>query len=623
MSKKDSQGNSGGMLPIHEEPSNPNQETNQRRPNPNRPNVSSRRSFLGKAGGLTAVAAAAGMVPLQSLLGGKDSRAEASVITYKDSQRSSGSFSYRAGTAQAEHFSIGVLPDNGDAARFTDHSGTWTKALLHDNLEIVNQNSYTSFTNALTSGQFADFENIIVGNPGGTNFTAGLNGPQTALAFDLEGLDSHTTNIPPAPSITSAQTADEEVEHYWAALLRDVAFSDYASNPTAAQAANELNGLSYIKSSANNEYPFPVTPQNLFRGQIVPNDGNVQGPYLSQFLVQPTFFGAQPITQMYKTFNPGQDFMTSVAEFINIQNGFPPSASLAFDPTFRFLRNGRDMASYTHVDVLHEAYFIAFLVLAGINTPLNPGNPYIGSRSEHGFGTLSGPDAAGTIPEMATRALKAAWFHKWIVNLRQRPEEMGGLVQARLTNRTPMPQASQSLHADVLNSQAVAQVHSHFGTYLLPQAFPEGSPSHPCYPTGHGTVAGACITALKFFLDGSQKIRPLLLAAGTDVMQPSPDGLALVPYTGADRDNLTINGELSKLAFNISFGHGIHAGIHFRSSTRASVLLGEQVGISVLQDRASSYNEPVNITITKFDGTTTTISNLNKGQVALTTTCTV
>ena len=574
----------------------------------------SRRSFLGKAGGLTAMAMAASVIPLEPLLGGKESQAEASVIDYKSSTRANDSDFFRKSTANDEHINLGVLPDNGDAAKFSDHSGTWTKCLLHDNLEIVNQNSYTSFVNALTSGKFQDFENIIVGNPGGTNVTAQLNGPQTSLAFDLEGLDSHATNIPPAPSITTAQTADEGVEHYWAALLRDVAFIDYSTNPVAAQAANELNNLSYIKSSANNEYPFPVTPQNLFRGRIVANDGNVQGPYLSQFLVQPTSFGAQPISQMYRTFLPGQNFMTSVAEYMNVQNGFPPSASLAFDPTFRFLHDGRGMSSYTHVDVLHEAYFIAFLVLAGIHTPLNPGNPYRGSRTEHGFGTLDGADAAGTLSEMATRALKAAWFHKWIVNLRQRPEHLGGLVQARLTNRTPMPQASRQLNADVLNSQAVAQTFSQFGTYLLPQAFPEGSPTHPCYPTGHGTVAGACTTALKFFFDGSQRIRPLLLAAGTDVMQPSSDGLSLVPYTGADRDNLTINGELSKLAFNISFGHGIHAGIHFRSSTQQSILLGEQVGISVLTDRSLSYNEPFNISITKFDGTSQNFSNAGNGQ---------
>jgi hypothetical protein len=574
----------------------------------------SRRSFMGRAGGLTAIALASAIVPLEPLLGGKETEAEASVITYTENNRSNQSFNYRKFEAQAEKISPPVAPDNGDNALYTDHSGLWSKALAHDNLELVNQASWTSFINALTSTNFADFEKIIVGNPGGTNFTAQLNGPQTSLAFDLEGLDSHATIIDPAPTTASAQTADEQVEHYWAALLRDVNFTDYATNATAIAAANELTNLTYIKSTANNEYPFPVTPQNLFRGQIVHGDGSVQGPYLSQFLLQPTFFGAQPISQMYQVFQPNQNFMTSVTEFMNVQNGFPPSGLLAFDPTLRHIRNGCDLASYTHVDVLHEAYFIAFLVLAGIGAPLNPGNPYLGSRTEHGFGTLGPVECAATLPEMATRALKAAWFHKWVVNLRQRPEEYGGLVHARKANRTPIPQAANALHADVLNSQAVARTFTRFGTYLLPQAFPEGAPSHPCYPTGHGTVGGACITALKFFFDGSQKIRPLLLAAGSDVMMPSSDGLSLVPYTGADRDTLTINGELSKLAFNISFGHGIHAGIHFRSSTRASILLGEQVGISVLNDRALSYNEPFSISITKFDGTIQTFNNSTPGQ---------
>jgi hypothetical protein len=53
---------------------------------------------------------------------------------------------------------------------------------------------------------------------------------------------------------------------------------------------------------------------------------------------------------------------------------------------------------------------------------------------------------------------------------------------------------------------------------------------------GHGSVGGACITTLKFFYDESQGIRPLLQAVGSDVYVPSEDGLSLVPYTGADRE---------------------------------------------------------------------------------------
>src|SRR5438067_10965648 len=124
-----------------------------------------------------------------------------------------------------------------------------------------------------------------------------------------------------------------------------------------------------------------------------------------------------------------------------------------------------------------------------------------------------------------------------------RPEEYGALVHARKSNTSPMPQAAAALHSDVMNSTVLPIIHSNYGSYLLPQAFPEGSPTHPCYPTGHGTVGGACITVLKFFLNGSQKIRPLLTAAGRDVYVARADGLSLDMYAGADQNGRDINGE--------------------------------------------------------------------------------
>ena len=50
---------------------------------------------------------------------------------------------------------------------------------------------------------------------------------------------------------------------------------------------------------------------------------------------------------------------------------------------------------------------------------------------------------------------------------------------------------------------------------------------------------------------------------------------SLQPYDGADADDMTVNGELHKLAHNISFGHGIHAGIHWRSDTDELILFGQ------------------------------------------------
>ncbi|MGC2123320.1 MAG: hypothetical protein WA652_10750, partial [Xanthobacteraceae bacterium] len=88
---------------------------------------------------------------------------------------------------------------------------------------------------------------------------------------------------------------------------------------------------------------------------------------------------------------------------------------------------------------------------------------------------------------------------------------------------------------------------------------------------------------------------------------PYVDGLVLEPYAGSE--NLTVNGELHKLAHNISFGHGIHAGIHWRSDTDASIILGELVALKFLQDQVFGYSEKVKVTITLLNGDPFTIAN--------------
>jgi hypothetical protein len=97
---------------------------------------------------------------------------------------------------------------------------------------------------------------------------------------------------------------------------------------------------------------------------------------------------------------------------------------------------------------------------------------------------------------------------------------------------------------------------------------------------------------------------------------PSSDGLALVPWSGQPGTgavppggDLDLNGELAKLAHNITFGHGLHGGIHWRSDSDSSMLLGEACAISFLADLVCTYAEPVKITITLLDGTTHTFQN--------------
>jgi hypothetical protein len=481
--------------------------------------------------------------------------------------------------------------NNGDTARYADKGGTFTKALPHDGFGRVNLSAFRSFQYALESGKFSDFENMVMGG------TRTLNGPQGGLAFDLEAPDNvqfGMPQVPPAPAVASDQNATELLEHYWASLLRDVAFTDYASNSLAAEAAAELGSQPTYLGPRNGGQ---VTPNLLFRGAF---PGETLGPYLSQFFLIFTAFGAQPISQQMTTYVPNIDYMTNFADWLNVQNGISSGLRNQIDPQLRYRRNGRDLAAFTHVDVLYQAYLTAFLVLSSIGAPLNPGNPYLGSRTENGFGTFGGPDIAATIAEVSTKALNAVWYQKWFVHLRPRPEAIGGIVHLIQTTGQGV-NTNVTLSPVILNSQGLQQSFNRYGSWLLSQAFPEGSPTHPSYPTGHGVVGGACITVLKFFFDGSFVI--------SNPQMPSEDGLSLAPYTGADAGQLTVNGELAKLGHNVSFGHGIHAGIHWRSDTDTSLLLGEAVALSFLQEKARTYNEPFTIRLTRFDGTTATISN--------------
>ena len=538
---------------------------------------------------VAASSAKAGEIPAQSIASSSSSCSAPSGVS---DQRVIAAFNLRVSEAtQDAEVPPATNVNNGDNALYADKGGTYTKGLPHDNFGRVDLNAFATFTNALESGQFSDFEKIIVGG------TRTLNGPQGGLAFDLEALDNvqfGQPQVPPAPKTASDQNATELLEHYWASLLRDVAFTDYGSSSLAAHAAMELGSQPTYLGPRNGGGQ--VTPNLLFRGAF---PGETLGPYISQFFITPTMLGAQPISQQMVSYLPDIDYMANFADWLTVQNGNVTGLENQVDPTLRYRRNGRDLAAFTHVDVLYQAYFTAFLVLNTIGAPLNPGNPYVGSKTENGFGTLGGPDFAATLGEVATKALNAVWYQKWFVHLRPRPEATGGIVQ--LTKTGQQNETDVTLSPVILNSHGLQQSFNKYGTWLLSQAFPEGSPTHPAYPTGHGTVAGACITVLKFFFDGTFVI--------PNPQVPSNDGLSLLPYTAADAGKLTVNGELNKLGHNVSFGHGIHAGIHWRSDTDTSMLLGEAVALSFLRDKARVYNEPFNVSLTKFDGTTATISN--------------
>ncbi|MGC1323395.1 MAG: hypothetical protein WA849_14545, partial [Candidatus Udaeobacter sp.] len=317
-------------------------------------------------------------------------------------------FAIRLGAANDEaHISAAPQTTNGDEERYPDKCGTYTKGILQDGIGLVNLNAFQSFKRALNSGNPSDFENIVMGG------TRTLNGPQGGLAFGLEGSDAvqfgnapcpdnqeSAIIVPPAPALASAAYGTELVEMYWASLLRDVAFTDYISNATAAEAAQELSSMpSYAGPRDGNGH---VTPALLFRGRY---PGETIGPYISQLCLVPTFLGAQEMNQQMFTYVAGLDYMTDPTTFQQVQNGINTGLLNQLDPQPRYLNNGRALGAYTHVDVLYQAYFTAYLVLNTLSAPLNPGNPYVSSSTQNGFGTFGQPDFAAAQAAVAGFAL--------------------------------------------------------------------------------------------------------------------------------------------------------------------------------------------------------------------------
>jgi hypothetical protein len=76
--------------------------------------------------------------------------------------------------------------------------------------------------------------------------------------------------------------------------------------------------------------------------------------------------------------------------------------------------------------------------------------------------------------------------------------------------------------------------------------------------------------------------------------------------------NMTVGGELNKIASNVAMGRSM-GGVHWRSDNTRSLRLGEKIAIEILRKRTMEYAErPVSFTFHAFDQHTVQIS---QGQV--------
>lgn len=478
-------------------------------------------------------------------------------------QRHSQAYTYREARAAANEVNPPAAhPTNSDEIDIPDFQAQYHKGLPHNASGNVDPAAYNQLLGATAAGTFAAFEAVPLGGP------VKLANPLGAQVFDLEGRDSHDYGTRAAPSVGSAETAGEMVEDYYHALARDFPFKNYSTNPIIAAASYEMANLS--------DFHGPTTAANLFRGIW---EGDQTGPYISQFLYKDIPYGRKVVNQKYNGYQAGVNFMTHPTEWLAIQNGANPTAAVTTTAE-RYMLTGRDLAAYVHKDFTYQAFQNAALILLGMgNSVIDDGNPYKTAIKQGAFIDQGAPEILDMVARAGNAGLRAAWFQKWNVHRRLRPEAYGGLAM----NNPGI------LHSEFKNSNAVAAVNLLYGTKLLPMAYPEGSPTHPAYPAGHATISGACATILKAFFKEDALI--------PSPVQPNNTGSVLQAYPG----NLTVGGEINKLASNISIGRD-WAGVHYRSDGTDGMLLGEEVGISILRDWKAAHPEQPAMTLKKFNG---------------------
>ena len=203
------------------------------------------------------------------------------------------------------------------------------------------------------------------------------------------------------------------------------------------------------------------------------------------------------------------------------------------------------------------------------------------------------------------------WFQKWNVHRRLRPETFSGRIHNVLLDKTLNERykiSKEILGEEDLLKQVFTRNkklndslpgRENGGTYLLSQVFPEGSPMHPSYGAGTRRKPARGWTVMKAQFNEDFEItdpferdrvstpekpyNPALIA--------NADGTKLIPYTGPGSDQpLVVWQELNKLAADIAINRNF-AGVHYRTDYTASLRMGEQVALGLLEEQAANFNE--------------------------------
>lgn len=475
-----------------------------------------------------------------------------------------------------------------------------------------------------------------------------------------------------ASGYPNAELALEMAEVYELAILRDQPLNDLEDSTTNSEilaSIDRLNALSYISEQTGRPRivndSSALDAQTLFRGS---SPGVEAGPYLSQFMLMGNTdlngggmvaegritYGVLQIDQRVPVAAPGVNYMTTMEAYVKVQRGIRPTTEAYVDesgtsvsgidrPARRFISTPRDLATYVHYDALYEAYLNACLILLGMGTPSDPAFDHLSGvgaaagrastrRHAGGFALYGGPHILTLVTEVATRALKAVRFQKFNNHIRLRPEALAARIElVRRVNEGSVSTdlVPAALMADVGALRQLLEANGTLAalfsgpgneTNFLPMAFPEGSPMHPAYGAGHATVAGACVTILKAYFDTSAVL--VQTSGGKVAFKRAVSGDTPIafraPNLGDSQEKLvsftpsralTLEGELNKLAANISIGRNM-AGVHYFSDYYDSLRMGEQIAIEILEEQSLGYvTDPFVLSLSTFDGDVVRIGN--------------
>lgn len=361
-------------------------------------------------------------------------------------------------------------------------------------------------------------------------------------------------------------------------------------------------------------------------------------------------YGAQEIDQRVISHEIGVDYMTNWTDWLDVQNGVDKRDGDSFEKGRRFITTPRDLATYVHYDQLYQAYLNACLLMLNFKFPFDSGLPKANSKVRDAFATFGGPHILSLVTEVASRALKHARRQKFNTHLRARPEVIAAMLTLSANGKgdklgVAEPQVAAThdvLEAagllgmvdarnDAFNKGAAGNKDCKIThNYLLPMAFPEGSPMHPSYAAGHATVAGACVTILKAFFEmyetkNGWKPKKFDTLYGDDkddifkngfisgIFLPTVDGISLRQLQPNEVNGpVTVLGELDKLAANISIGRDM-AGVHYYTDYYESLRLGERIAVGILQEQMLTYPEETQMRLHTFDGERMTIHGNGNG----------